>query len=114
MPLAGTQEDAGAPGVGVVPDVGEPVPGGTVLQRPGPLPFPPRSIQANVAATPESASNPSKVMTMTPPVTAIKVLPEQCIRCPPSRATWLQQRQQTWRHICHHRSCPLGGPGYSS
>src|SRR5258708_37469992 len=108
MALGGTQEGALPPGMRGAPGVVEPVPGGTVWHRPGPLPIPPRSTQANVAATPESASNASTVMTTTPPVTAVKAVREQCIHVPPSRAPWLQQRQQTWRHIGHPRSYPFG------
>src|SRR5258708_93469 len=80
--LGGTQEGVFPPGVDGTTGLAEPVPDVIVWQTPAPPPFPPPSIQAKVAATPESARNASRVMTTTPPVTAVRVLRELSIKCP--------------------------------
>src|SRR5258708_15550832 len=86
--VGGTQVGVFPPGVDGTAGLAEPVTDVIVWQTPGPPPFPPPSIQAKVAATPESARNASRVKTTTPPVTAVKVVRELSIRCP-SHARYL-------------------------
>src|SRR5260370_37968354 len=74
--LAGTQDEMFPPGVRVMAGVEVPISGVTAWQRAGPLPYRLPSIQAKVAATPESARNANSVTMTTPPMNTIKILPE--------------------------------------